>query len=119
MVVAEVLLFVRLSVQFQQLKAENHPEMAVLQVLVLRTVSTEMIVVRRRTVLASEVSRDSESPSYLPRDLDKRSRAITHDNGEFMTVEERERNAALYRGEKLEYNQLLIHILTVTLLHIT
>ena len=116
MVVAEVLLFVRLSVQFQQLKAENHPEMAVPQVLVLRTVSTEMIVIRRRTIFPSEVSRNRESTSYLPRDLDKRRRrAITNSTGELMTVEERGRYVGLYRGEKSEFNQLLIYILTVTL----
>ena len=50
MVEAEVLVFVRLSVEFQELKAENHPEVAVLWVFLLRAVTAEKIIMMIRAV---------------------------------------------------------------------
>ena len=50
LVEAEVLVFVRLSVEFQELKAENHPEVAVLWVFLLRAVTAEKIIMMIRAV---------------------------------------------------------------------
>ena len=67
MVVVEVLLFVRLSIQFQQLKAETHPEVAVFQAVVFRAVSTEKIIIVIRAIFPSQmiIERKTESYSYL------------------------------------------------------
>ena len=64
MVEAEVLLFVRLSSQFQELKAEKHPIVAVL--CVLRAVSTEKIIIMTRAILQiTDRHQERENELYL------------------------------------------------------
>ena len=67
LVVVEVLPFVRLSIQFQQLKAENHPEVAVVGSVVIKAVSTEKIRNVIRAIFPSQmiIERETESYSYL------------------------------------------------------
>lgn len=85
MVVAEVLLLVRLSVQFQQLMAENDPEVAVVWVFVMGAVSTEKIVVRIRAILPAQRIIKRESQLFLPIELDSTRRAHTNNTGGIMT----------------------------------
>ena len=67
MVVAEVLLFVRFSIEFQQLKAENPPEVTVVRVFVRKAVSTDKIIIMIRAILPAQmiIKRESLSYTYL------------------------------------------------------
>ena len=90
MVVAEVLLFVRLSVQFQELKAEKHPKVAVVRVFVLGAVSTGKIIIMIRAILPSQIVIKKERVGIIfnlptATELANTRRTHTNNTGAIMT----------------------------------